>query len=324
MNRNERALRYADFVSRLERQGPRPAYLFLGPESLLRDHALRDLTNKLSESGTRKIEIEHHQGGETPLAQIIMAFSTVGFFAPTRLVIVSNIEKYGRAGARERDELIATLTNAGPGSHLVAVSEMDAWEFERKNVFCKSLLAALSTVEFQHPRPAEALQWIQAETVKLGVKLDPDAAALLLEKIGPHLQELARELEKLSLWADPGTRISAEMLRDLIRGGVLGSSGELTQAVLEGRAGEALHHWSGLNGSEPVLRLAWLLQQKARERLVQAKTADPRLEDLALRLYAMEKGIKTGMIPSAGEDLAFELAMIASCPAPGSKRPTRG
>jgi DNA polymerase-3 subunit delta len=318
-----RPLRYADWTAAVEKGGPAPAYLFVGPESLLRDQAIAELRSAMAEGGEPP-PIERFQGGEAELARVITAFSTVGFFAARRLVVVSGIERYGRVSARDRDELVQTVSRAAPGSCLVALSDLPLWEFERKNAFCKALLPVFPVVEFAHPRPAEALRWIVAETARHQVKLEPAAGELLVQKVGTSLQELAREIEKLALWAQPGEKVTAARLKELMREGFLGSVGELTDAVVAGRGSEALRQWAGLGGTEPVLRVVWLLQQRARERLARGGADADRLDALTRGTYAIEKGIKSGMLPSVAEETAFEclLATQQAAPARGT-RPRR-
>lgn len=302
-----KVLRYADWTAAIAKNGPATAYLFVGPESLLRDQAILELRDALTE-GTPP-PIERFQGGETSLAQIMTAFSTVGFFAPRRLVVVSSIEKYGRVSSAEREELIRTVHDADPGSSLVMVSELPLWEFQRKNAFCEALASNLPTVEFAHPRPAEAMRWIQAECTRRKLLLDPAAGELLVEKIGTSLQELARELEKLSLWAEPGERITEDRLRELMRQGFIGNMSDLLDAVLRGSP-DAVRQWIGLGGTEPVLRVVWLLQQRAREQMARGGTGADRLEALVHGAYALEKGIKSGQLPSSAEETALECLLL--------------
>jgi DNA polymerase III delta subunit len=305
-----KVLRYADWTAAIAKNGPATAYLFVGPESLLRDQAILELRDALTADGTPP-PIERFQGGETPLAQVMTAFSIVGFFAPRRLVVVSSIEKYGRVSAGERDELIRTVRDADPGSSLVMVSELPLWEFQRKNAFCEALSSSLTTVEFAHPRPAEALRWIQGECARRKILLDPAAGELLVEKIGTSLQELARELEKLSLWGEPGERITEERLRELMRQGFLGNLPDLMDAVLRGSS-ESIRQWIGLGGTEPVLRVVWLLQQRAREQLARGGTGAERLEAVIHGAYALEKGIKSGQLPGSAEETALECLLVSA------------
>lgn len=303
-----KVLRYADWTAGVAKNGPLTAYLFVGPESLLRDQAILELRDALASDGATP-PIERFQGGETPIAQIITAFSIVGFFAPRRLVVVSSVEKYGRVSAAEREELLRTVREADRGSCLVMASELPLWEFQRKNAFCEGLASGLTTVEFAHPRPAEAMRWILAECTRRQLLLEPAAGELLVEKVGTSLQELARELEKLSLWAEPGTRITEERLRGLIREGFLGSMSDLTDAVMRGSS-DAVRQWIGLRGTEPVLRVVWLLQQYARERLARGGAGAERLEAVVHGAYALEKGIKSGQLPGAAEETALECLLV--------------
>lgn len=307
-------LRYADWTAGLAKNGPAPAYLFVGPESLLRDQAIVELRDAMTANDSPP-PIERFQGGEAPLSQIMTAFSTVGFFSSSRLVVVSTVEKYGRVSTAEREELIRTLGEAQPGSCLVATSELPLWEFQRKNAFCEGLVSNLITVEFAHPRPAEAMRWILAECTRRQLLLEPAAGELLVQKVGTSLQELARELEKLSLWAEPGERVTEERLRELMREGFLGNMSDLTEAALRGSS-DAVRQWIGLGGTEPVLRVVWLLQQRAREQLARGGPGAERLQTVVHGAYALEKGIKSGLLPSVAEETALECLLVSSQTAP--------
>jgi len=306
-------LRYADWLARIQKGSVEAGYLFCGPETLLRDQAIRELQLQLSPQPDKPLAIDRFHGGDCSLAQVALAFSTVGLFSPARFVTLSSAERSGRAGKKDRDALFTTLMTAPPGSHFVAMSDLTVRELERKNQWTKRLASDLTVVEFAHPRPAEALRWMLGESSRLGVKLTPGAAELLVEKVGTHLQELARELEKLFLWAAPGETVDEIRLQAMIRSGHLGDSWAFFDSVLSGDTGEALRQWESVRTTEPVPRALWQLQQRAREQLSRGNAASAeRLLDLGKRLYSLEFSIKTGQIPSGQDTLALDALVVAS------------
>jgi DNA polymerase III delta subunit len=303
-----RSLRYAEWLAGLERKGPEPVYVFCGPESLLRDQALRELKQRLADAAGRAPDQDRYQGGEVPLSQVAAALATVGLFSASRLVLLSDPEKCGRSGKKERQELFLRLRQAPAGSCFVAVSDLGLRELERKNEFTRGLLEVGRTVEFWHPRPADALHWMLGECERRGLRLSADAGEMLLRTVGPDLQELSRELEKLGLWAEPGETIAADRLRDLIRQGRVGTGWEFCDALVGGRVRDALRTWQAIRGLEPVLRILWTVQQRAREELARgaSRSRAPYLGDLARRAYLLEWGIKSGGIPAGREEVALE------------------
>lgn len=304
-------MRYVELVASLQSQGPGAAYLLCGPETLLRDQALDELGKRLREDAGGSIDHDRFHGGEGPLSAVTSAFTTTGLFSTRRMVTVTLAEKWGKAGKRDRDELFSVLAGAASGSCFVAMSDLTPREFERKNEFCKGLAKVCQVVELWHPRPADAMRWLFSECQRRELGLQADAGELLLAKIGPDLQELSRELEKLALWAEPGSKIDAEQLRALIREGQVGTGWQFVDAASAGDAMEALRNWDAVRGSETVPRLLWLLQQRSRADLATGRSRGV-AGGLALRSYALERAIKTGALPAAAERLAVEGLVVSS------------
>jgi len=315
-------LRYAEWSRRLEQQGPASAQLLCGPDSWLRDSALAAVRRRLF-PGQEQVRLgqDRFYGGEGPLAQVTLALASVGLFTGRRLVVASAVEKWGRAAAADRRELIGRLGGGLEGSTFVGLSELPLREFERKNELTRELMKVCQVVDLSHPTAAEAMRWLLDESRRRGLALQAEAGEYLLSRVGPDLQELARELEKLELAVPAGDRIGRERIEEMIRRGELGSGWQLSEAALEGRAADGLRLWSAVRRAEPVLRTQWLLQRQARDRLVRPAPLSPpeRMRALLQRAYELERGIKTGRIPSGLQETAMELLLAAT--GAGGSRP---
>jgi DNA polymerase-3 subunit delta len=305
-------MRYRQWVRQLKSGSlPRAVYL-CGPETWLRDQALVDLKERLfGDADSRHLGHDRFYGGEGPLSQVTSALASVGLFTPVRLVTLSNPEKAWRAPAAERRELVELLRQGLPGSYFVAFSEAFSWQLEKKNDLARSLLSACLVVDLEHPNPGEAMQWLLEECRRRRIGLEPQAAASLVSRIGTDLQELSRELEKLSLWCEPGVRVGVERMKEIVRGGEIGDVAVFCQAVLDGAVPEALSQYSALRRTEAVPAMLWRLQRLARERILRERgtgqeTALPKL----LRLvYQVEWGVKSGTVPSGQDEGALEIAI---------------
>lgn len=303
-----RPLRYAEWTQELRAGGAPPAVLFCGPETLLRDAALRALREALGP----RVDHDRFVAGESPLGEVASALATVALFADRRLVSLSDLERAGRVAQAEREALLARLRD-GIDATFVAESALPWRELERKAEWIAKLGQIAEVVEFLHPRPDEAMRWLLDESTRLGVKLTADAGALLVETIGPDLQELMQKLQKLSLGFEPGVAIGVPDLKDWLRSSHRGSVWALCDAVVAGRGGEALRQWDALRTEEAVLRVVWLLQQKGREGAARnsGMTAQ-RLQGFVLRTYDLERGIKTGRIPSSADELSLTAVLAGA------------
>ncbi len=311
-----RHLRYSDWVRRCEAgEPPEGAWFLCGPESLLRDRILA----QIRESVFGGEELARHgqdrfYGGEGSVAAITSALVSVGLFSGTRLVTLSDTERFGRTGAAEREELLRVLESGMPGSVFVASSDLTPWELERKNEFTRRLMAACKVVELAHPTPAESMRWLLGESRRRGILLDADAGEYLVTRTGPYLQELSRELEKLETCTKPGEPIGRELLQDLAGKGRIGTGVEFVNAVLASRTFDALRLLGNLGRTEPVLRLQWLIQRRCRDCLSTRthKSDDIRLGQLLQLMHELERSIKQGRVPSGRDGTALEIAVASA------------
>lgn len=304
-------LRYGDWLKgkwleRVEREGTAPALLLAGPETLLRDQAIAVIRDR-SGSG---VAVDRFWASETPLGDVAAALGSTGLFASRRIVILLEAERAGRAASAEKEALHRRLVGGHPDTVFVAVTELNAREFSRKNEWSTRLADLCQVVELWHPRPEEALRWLLEECRRRAVKLSPSAAHALLQAIGPDLQELSRELEKIELFLGDSS-IDGDDVLSLLRKGRAATVWDLVNAWLAGRNSEGLRDWDALAESEPVLRVQWLLQQKSRE-AINVGGSDGRMSALALRAYELERAIKTGRVPGNQESFALECAVLGA------------
>ncbi len=318
-------LRYADWARRFDGKAA-GAYLLAGPESLLRDAALARIREAVLGTGDgARLGQDRFYGGECSLAEVARSLASVGLFTSERLITLHDPERCGRAGAADRKELLDRLCGGTPGSTFVALTGLNPGELERKNEFTRALLSACQVVVVDHPRPADALRWLMTEAGRRRIALLADAGRLLLARIGPNLQELSRELDKLEAAVGPGEEVTAATLAALVHRGELGSGWELCRAASEGRTADALRQWGAIQATEAVLRLQWLLQKTARDGLA-AGPGSSQLRSLLLASYDLEFGIKSGLIPGRQDAVALEMLLVASGMAgsrAGAVRPDR-
>lgn len=239
----------------------RPAYLLAGEEPLLRDDALALLRETVLASGPIDFNFQRLGGDATRPAELIDAVRTLPVMAERRLVVLREpTEK--RAGARDLLEALADLVveseKAGAARSVLVVL---AAKPDRRARWVKEFARAGGLVECNPPRDARSLVgFVRDEAQRQGVELERGVAELIAERIGPQLLVLRREIEKAALFAGPGRPVTREhaalSTSDLAEEPIW----DLTDAIGEGRAGDALQVLGRLlgTGAPPVVVLGSL------------------------------------------------------------------
>jgi DNA polymerase-3 subunit delta len=70
--------------------------------------------------------------------------------------------------------------------------------------------------EFAAPSPRSMPRALAADASRLGFRLEPDAAAALVERMGVSPVRLANELQRLSLWAGEGGEVNRDDLDEMV------------------------------------------------------------------------------------------------------------
>jgi DNA polymerase-3 subunit delta len=94
--------------------------------------------------------------------------------------------------------------------------------------------------EFEAPKAREMPRTLVADANRLGFRLDPAAARMLVERMGANPQRLHNELERLALWAGDGGEVTASELDEMVSDTSESAVWALSDALLERDPGKAL------------------------------------------------------------------------------------
>jgi DNA polymerase-3 subunit delta len=218
------------FLDRLKKNGPAPAYLFLGPEAYQRERCRRALLDAALSLEERDEGLTRHDLDEIPLASVIDDARSMSLFATKRVIWIASAEAAlprGRAKASDDDEddssdasqLAAYLSDPTPGT--VIVIESSRYDFEgedkaRIERVQKYYSCVPQQVEFRPFDPSEARVLAQSLAKKIGLQLGLGELALLLEATGGDAARIAVEIEKLSLYAGTSRKVTAEDIAMLV------------------------------------------------------------------------------------------------------------
>jgi DNA polymerase-3 subunit delta len=140
--------------------------------------------------------------------------------------------------------------------------------------------------EFEAPKAREMPRVLVGEAQRLGFRLDPAAARMLVERMGANPVRLGNELERLALWAGPGGEVDAAALTEMIRDTSEAAVWSLSDALIEGDAAAAMRIGERLIGQgENVTGLIYGLASRLRSACIAAAQ--------------LEEGIPPGQVESS-------------------------
>lgn len=114
-------------------------------------------------------------------------------------------------------------------------------------------------------KPWELPNWVAARAAELGLELDAEACRALIAHVGDRQQRLLRELEKLALGLEPGTRLDAAELDELTAPSAQRKAWVVADALVAGEAAAATRTYLALRAQgERLPGLLYWLSQRVR------------------------------------------------------------
>jgi len=218
------------FLARLAKNGPEPAYLFLGPEAYQRERCRKALIEAALAAEDRDNGLSRHELDQMPLAAAVDDARSLSLFAPRRVIWLgraeaalprtlrssADAENPGDTGA---SALASYLRDPAPGTVLVIdcarfdFDGEDKAKLERVETFYGAVAAK---VEFRPIAPEAARALAQKLAKDAGLRLGLTELALLLEATGGEALRIATEIEKLRLFAGPSRQVTAADIAALV------------------------------------------------------------------------------------------------------------
>jgi len=235
------------FLAKIAKQPPAPAYLFLGQEGyqrrVCREALLaRVLPGDARADGFNQVDLEG-----ASLSDVLDDARSLSLFTADRVIWVSSAElalprrivspdETNEDGKAVDSEMATYLKSPTPGT--VIVFECSRYDFvgddkaklERVEKFYSSIGAA-ATVEFRHFTPESSRHLAQELARKAGLKVAGTELAALLEAVAGDAGRLASEIEKLSLFVGPDRAVTLDDLRALVPNGAQATIFALVNAL---------------------------------------------------------------------------------------------
>jgi DNA polymerase-3 subunit delta len=258
----------------------RPAYLLAGAEALLRDEALAAIRRAVLGEDGGDFDYERLAGERTTPGQLQDSVRALPMIAKRRLVVLREPEARkggrGEALAEALVDVVARVATSDVCSLVVVAEQID-----RRSRWVKAFADPAALVACDAPKHArETLAFLRDEARAQGVALEPAAAELLAESVGPNLLALRQELGKAALFAGEGAEVTRAHVQETICAVAEEPIWDLTDAIGDGRTADALGVLARLLGAgapPPVLlaSLAGHFRKLARARAGQPPAGHP-------------------------------------------------
>lgn len=248
-------------------QEMRPVYLFAGDDEAKIAATRRRLRERAErEGGAAALESFSGEGRAGPDADAVVAAVMAMSLTPSRRYLLADgVETWGKAQAGRVAKAIASIPEQ---TTLVLIAHG-----KPPAALAKAVKAAGGEVAaFEAPKAREIPKRLVAEAERRGFKLAPDAARLIVERLGTSPLRLGNELDRLSLWAGQGRAdgagegdVTLADLEAMIADTSEAAAWSLADAVLAGDGEQALAVAERLVGQgESVTGLSYVLSSRLR------------------------------------------------------------
>jgi DNA polymerase-3 subunit delta len=275
----------------------KPAFLVAGSDEAKIAAARRRLRARAEgEGGAGALHVfEPGEGrGGPPAQDLIAAIPALSLTTARRYLLADRVERWSDAdqravaealGALPEDLTVVLIAHGKPSSKLAkAVRD-----------------AGGEVLEYEAPGQRELPRRLAAEAKERGFDLDPAAARLLAQRVGPNPLRLDSELGRLALWAGQGGQVTATALEEMVSDASEIAVWSLSDALIEADAEKALAISERLLAQgENVTGLIYGLASRLRK-------ANLALERLEVGVPRKQVESELGMHPYAAKQLVSRL-----------------
>jgi DNA polymerase III subunit delta len=275
----------------------RPLYLIAGTDEAKIDATRARLRTRAErDGGTASLEVfEPSEGRGAPDHEALIAsIPAMSLTESRRYLLADGVERWRD---KQLEAVAAALAELPPDVTVVLIARGKA-----PAKLMRTVEAGDGEVHrFETPRPRDLPPALVAEAKRLGFELEPAAARLLVERMGPNPRRLQHELERLCLWAGAGGAVSLSDLQAMVADTSEAAVWALSDALLERDAAKVLRIGERLIAQgENVTGLVYGLASRLRK----AHTALERLESGVPRKQVESE---LGMHPYAAKQLVSRL-----------------
>lgn len=248
-----KALHVTDFLWEPDKYPPKPVCVMFGDEAFLKSQALRHIRADVLDEEDAEFSFTRFEGDSSKWITVLEELSTVAMFGGgVRLVVLEDADAFV---AKHRPELEDYLAKPSKTAILLILVRT----FPSTTLLYKAIEKSGLLIDCRALAEKDVAHWL----LRWGkqshkISIEPAAADLLVELVGPELGLLDQELAKLALMNPPGKPITAKTVEQGVGTWRTRSVYEMLDNALSGNVKEAFRQLEALflAGENPVGILA--------------------------------------------------------------------
>ena len=217
---------------------PKPAYLLQGDDEVRIDGWRKRVHDRAAEDPEATLELF---AAQAPVEEVAAAMAAMTLAMGRRWMLVEGVERW-----KEKDvKLVAAALEGLPPNTTVVLIATGQVKRGKPGPAPAKLVNAVANCGgeqkvFAAPRSGGYGKWVADQASGLGLALTPDAAQMLVHRIGEddkrRLRErrVMRELEKIAIWAPEGGRVEVETVEELTASDGEARAYQLADALVDG------------------------------------------------------------------------------------------
>jgi DNA polymerase-3 subunit delta len=217
-------------------EGMQALYLIAGTDGAKIDATRSRLRARAErEGGAAALEVfEPGEGRGMPDHEALLAaIPAMSLIDSRRYLLADGVERWRD---RQLDAVVAAIADLPPDLTVVLIARAKA-----PAKLSKAVKAAKGEIHsFEAPKAREMPRLLVGDAQRLGFRLEPAAARILVDRMGANPVRLQHELERLALWAGKGGEVGADDLGAMIADTSEEAVWSLSDALLERDAAGAL------------------------------------------------------------------------------------
>lgn len=237
-----------------ERRFP-PLLLLYGEENFLLDRAQQRVRDLAVPPEARDFNYHVFQGREVKGESVLDAARTLPVFSPRRLILVKDLQ---HVPASEFDAILPYLRDPSPETVLLLTAD----KIDARRKFFQEFKKTGEMVEFRRLYDNQIPAFVREQARGAGRSFTEDGIALFCRRVGNNLQEIHGELVKLFSYLGEKKLADAEDVIAIVSDTRADSIFDLTNAMGERKAAEALRVLERLmdEGVAPLVILSMIVR----------------------------------------------------------------
>lgn len=210
------------FQKELADSFPSSCYLIHSADTYLLYDAVARIRKQLEDENGFNMDIFDIKDRASGVEDIMDVANTLPFLNSRRVVLIRNIQKLKKADLKKLGDY---LSHPSPSCLMVMVFEGQSPRLFDPSVMKRVKVIPLAVSEKDMP------VWIKAEAERRDIRMTDEAVDQLLDLTGSDLGMLHSEIEKIASFVDPGSKVDAGAIKDILYAGAEYSAFDLTNAL---------------------------------------------------------------------------------------------